>query len=134
MHLSTKARQPVYYLFSSRQKAWVLTAFSIINLLVAIKSLVFPSSGLQVPNATLRIYVLVMESLSAVVLSYWIAKSSDKLERVFIALWLVGWAMLWFAPVYSNAELLSVRYANVLVWVVATTIALRILKAANAVR
>ena len=71
--------------------------------------------------------------MSAIALSYWIAKSSDRLERVFIALWLIGWAMLWFAPVHSDAGLLSVRYANVLVWVVATAIALRITKAAKAV-
>jgi len=66
--------------------------------------------------------------MSAIALSYWIAKSSDKLERVFIAVWLVGWATLWFAPVHSYAGLLSVRCANVLVWVVATAIALSITK------
>ena len=69
-----------------------------------------------------------MEGLSALTLSYWIAKSGDKLERVFIALWLVGWATLWFAAAYSYPGPLSVRYANVLVWVVATAIALRITK------
>jgi len=133
MHGESKTRQPLYYLFSTREKTWALTAFSAINLLVAVKNLVSPSPGLRVHDATIRTYIFVIEGLSAIALSYWIAKSSDKLERVFIALWLVGWAMLWFAPVHSDAGLLSVRYANVLVWVFATAIALRITKTTNAI-
>lgn len=73
-----------------------------------------------------------MEGSTAIVLTYWISKSRNKLERAFIALWLTGWAMLWFAPFYSDVGLLAVRCANVLIWVVATAIALRITIAANA--
>ena len=82
----------------------------------------------------LRTFGFVMEGFTTIVLAYWIAKSKNKLERAFIVLWLIGWAMVWFAPVYSDAGLLAVRYANVLVWVVATVIALRITKAPNARR
>ena len=133
MHLETNARHPVYYLFTSREKTWALTAFSIINLLVAIKSR-FPK--LKIANSQCRIPHLCFCHGKSVGCCFELLDS--KIQRQtrtrFIALWLFGWAMLWFAPVYSNAELRSVRNANVLVWVVATTIALRILKAANAVR
>jgi hypothetical protein len=133
MHRETKTRLSAYYLFSSPGKTWVLTAFSAISLALAVKNLISPSAGLQFDDAKFRTLALVMEGVSAVVLSYWIAKSSNKLERAFIGLWLIGWAMLWFAPVYSDARLVGVRYLNVVVWVVATAVALKIAKAANVV-
>jgi len=131
MHGESENRLSAYYLFSSREKTWALTALSAISLFMAVKNLISPGSGLQFADAKLRTFGLVMEGFTTIVLAYWIAKSKNKLERAFIVLWLIGWAMIWFAPVYSDAGLLAVRYANVLVWVVATVIALGITKAPN---
>lgn len=130
----TNTGRSVYYLFTSREKAWLLTAFAVISVLMAVRDLVSSSTVLQFSNARFRIFAFVMEGVSAIVLSYWIAKASDKLERAFIALWLIGWVALWCAPLYNAAGLLAVRYANVLVWVVATVIALKITRAETAMQ
>src|SRR5215472_3925868 len=114
MHGESENRLSAYYLFSSREKTWALTALSAISLFMAVKNLISPGSGLQFADAKLRTFGLVMEGFTTIVLAYWIAKSKNKLERAFIVLWLIGWAMIWFAPVYSDAGLLAVRYANVL--------------------
>ena len=109
-----------------------MTAFAAISLLMAVRKLVYSGAALQVGDARFRAFAFVMEGVSAIVLSYWIVKASDRLERAFLALWLTGWAMLWFAPLYTDGGLLAVRYAHVLVWAMATAIALKITKADGA--
>ncbi len=131
MHEESEAPSSSFYLFSSREKKWALTALSAFSLLMAVKNLISPSPGWQFDDPKLHILGFVMEGFTAIVLSYWIAKSRNKLERAFIGLWLIGWAIAWFAPLYSDVGLWAVRYANFLIWLAATVIALRIMKAAN---
>ena len=111
-----------------------MTALSAFSLLMAVKNYISLSQGLQFDDPKLRIFGFVMEGFTAVVLTYWIAKAKNKLERAFVALWLIGWAMDWFAPLYSDAGLSAVRYATFLIWLAATVVALRITKAANALQ
>ena len=129
MHDKPIARQAAYYLFSSRERTWALTAFSVINLFGAVRNVVSPNGGLHFYDARFRTYAYVMEVVSAVVLSYCIARAGNKPERAFIALWLVGWAILWFRPAFCDPVLPAVRYTSVVVWAAATVIALGITRA-----
>jgi hypothetical protein len=134
MQEESETRSSAFYLFSSREKTWALTGLSTFSLLMAAKNFISPRLGLQFDDPKLRIFGFVMEGFTAVVLTYWIAKAKNKLERAFVALWLTGWAIGWFAPLYNDAGLSAVRLATFLIWLAATVIALRIMKAANALQ
>lgn len=119
-----------HYLFSSREQCWILVGFAVINLLASLKNFFFRSAPEHF--AALEYYAHGMAALSAVVLSYWIYKSKSGMERCFVSLWLLGWALVWFGGAYSPSTLRVVQLVVVLVWSAASVIAVRITRRATA--
>lgn len=58
MHVESKTHLSGYFLFSSRERMWALTALSAISLFMNIKDLIFPGSELQFEDVKFRTFAM----------------------------------------------------------------------------